>query len=208
MLKEYFEELKSKRIYIIGIGVSNTPLIEKMLDFGLCVTACDKREREAFGDLIESLEDRGLSVHLGSDYLDYLDDADVIFRTPGMRPDLPQLLQAVERGAELTSEMEVFFELCPCRIIAVTGSDGKTTTTTIISGLLDAAGYRTFVGGNIGRPLLCDVDEMHPDDIVVVELSSFQLMTMQRSASMVNIPSAVVSPGAIPSISENLSIIC
>lgn len=183
-LEEYFDSLKGKHIVIIGIGVSNTPLIEKMLDAGLAVTACDKRERTAFGGLIESLEQRGLKVRLGADYLEDLDGADLIFRTPGMRPDLPQLLRAVENGAVLTSEMEVFFELCPCRIIAVTGSDGKTTTTTIIAGLLKAAGYRTFVGGNIGRPLLCDVDEMHPDDMVVLELSSFQLMTMKQSASV------------------------
>lgn len=183
-LQEYFEALKGKHVVIIGIGVSNTPLIEKMLEAGVDVTACDKREREAFGGMIERLEQRGLCVHLGADYLNYLDGADVIFRTPGMRPDLPQLQQAVENGAELTSEMEVFLDLCPCRIIAVTGSDGKTTTTTIIAGLLKAAGYRTFVGGNIGHPLLCEVDDIHPDDMVVLELSSFQLMTMKRSASI------------------------
>ena len=183
-LQEYFDTLKGKRIFVIGIGVSNTPLIEKMLDAGLDVTACDKRERGAFGGAIEQLEERGLRTWLGADYLEHLGHADVIFRTPGMRPDLPQLVRAVDRGAELTSEMEAFFSLCPCRIIAVTGSDGKTTTTTIIAGLLKAAGYRVFVGGNIGRPLLCDVDEIHPDDIVVLELSSFQLMTMKQSPSV------------------------
>ena len=183
-LEEYFGSLKGKHIFIIGIGVSNTPLIEKMLDAGLSVTACDKREREAFNGLIEALERRGLKTCLGADYLEHLDGADIIFRTPGMRPDLPQLVKAMENGAELTSEMETFFQLCPCKIIAVTGSDGKTTTTTIIAGLLKAAGYRTFVGGNIGHPLLCEVDDMHPDDMVVLELSSFQLMTMKQSASI------------------------
>ena len=184
VLQDYFGTLRNKRIFIIGMGVSNMPLIENMLDAGLSVTACDKREREAFGGKIEALEQRGLSVYLGSDYLDHLAGAQIIFRTPGIRPDLPQLRQAVEEGAELTSEMEIFFRLCPCRIIAVTGSDGKTTTTSIIAGLLKAAGYRTFVGGNIGRPLLCEVDEINPDDIVVLELSSFQLMTMVQSASI------------------------
>ncbi len=183
-LQSYFNTLRNKKVVVIGMGVSNMPLIEKMLDAGLNVVACDKRARDAFGGQIEQLEHRGLKVCLGADYLEQLDGADVIFRTPGMRPDLPQLVRAVESGAELTSEMEVFFRLCPCRIIAVTGSDGKTTTTTIIAGLLKAAGYRTFVGGNIGHPLLCEVDEIHPDDMVVLELSSFQLMTMKESASI------------------------
>ena len=183
-LQDYLNTLRDKKVVVIGMGVSNMPLIEKMLEAGLRVTACDKRQRDAFGGRIEELEQRGLTVCLGSDYLEHLDGADLIFRTPGMRPDLPQLVKAVEDGAVLTSEMEVFFQLCPCRIIAVTGSDGKTTTTTIIAGLLKEAGYRTFVGGNIGHPLLCEVDEIHPDDMVVLELSSFQLMTMQQSASI------------------------
>lgn len=183
-LQNYFDTLKNKRLYVIGMGVSNMPLIEKMLDAGLDVTACDRRLRSAFGGKIEALEERGLSVCLGDDYLDHLDGAQVIFRTPGMRPDLPQLVAAIEQGAQLTSEMEVFFQLCPCKIIAVTGSDGKTTTTSIIAGLLKAAGYRTFVGGNIGHPLLCEVDDINPDDMVVLELSSFQLMTMRQSASV------------------------
>ncbi len=183
-LQGYFDTLRNKRIFVIGMGVSNMPLIEKMLDAGLSVTGCDKRERAAFNGQIEALEQRGLTVCLGEDYLDHLEGAQVVFRTPGMRPDLPQLRHAVECGAELTSEMEVFFQLCPCRIIAVTGSDGKTTTTSMIAGMLKAAGYRTFVGGNIGHPLLCEVDDIHPDDMVVLELSSFQLMTMQQSASV------------------------
>lgn len=184
VLQAYFRFLKGQRIAVIGIGVSNTPLIERMLQAGLSVMACDRRQREDFNGLIEKLERRGLDVCLGPGYLDRLDEADVIFRTPGLRPDVPQLARAVERGAELTSEMEVFLSLCPCRIIAVTGSDGKTTTTTIIAGLLNAAGYRTFVGGNIGHPLLCEVDEIRPDDVVVLELSSFQLLTMRQSPSI------------------------
>lgn len=183
-LQEYLNTLRDKKVVVIGMGVSNMPLIEKLLEVGLSVMACDKRQKEAFGGRIEELEQRGLSVCLGADYLEHLEGADVIFRTPGMRPDLPQLIKAIEAGAVLTSEMEVFFQLCPCRIIAVTGSDGKTTTTTIIAGLLKEAGYRTFVGGNIGHPLLCEVDEIHPDDMVVLELSSFQLMTMKQSASV------------------------
>ena len=106
---------------------------------------------------------------------------DVIFRTPGLRPDVPQLLAAQRQGSTLTSEMEVFFQVCPCHMIAVTGSDGKTTTTTIIAELLKAAGRTVHVGGNIGQPLLCQADDMEPEDWAVLELSSFQLMTMDRS---------------------------
>ena len=180
-LKGYMDSLKGKRVAVIGLGVSNTPLVEKLLDAGVSVLVCDKRERDDFDGLIESLERRGLKTALGPDYLDHLDGADVIFRTPGLRPDVPQISKAVEEGARLTSEMEAFVDLCPCRIIAVTGSDGKTTTTTVIAGMLKAAGYRVFMGGNIGNPLLCRIDEIRPDDMVVLELSSFQLLTMRQS---------------------------
>lgn len=180
-LDEYLETLKGKHVAVLGIGISNRPLIELLLRTGVNVTACDKRERSAFDGLIEELEHKGATCCLGTDYLEHLDSMDIIFRTPGMRPDLPQLEQAKAHGAEITSEMEVFFSVCPCRIIAVTGSDGKTTTTTIIAGLLEASGYRTFVGGNIGHPLLSQAGEMRPDDMVVLELSSFQLMTMRQS---------------------------
>lgn len=184
ILQEYFASLRGKKVAVIGIGVSNTPLIRRLLEAGISVMACDKRERAEFDGLMEELEQAGLEAVLGKGYLDRLDGVDMIFRTPGMRPDLPQLLSAVENGAELTSEMEVFLSLCPCRVIAVTGSDGKTTTTSIIAGLLKAAGYHVFVGGNIGHPLLCEVDDIRPDDIVVLELSSFQLMTMKQSPSI------------------------
>lgn len=180
-LKRYFETMKGKRVAVIGLGVSNRPLVEGLLDAGIPVLACDKRQREDFGGLIEALERRGMTAALGPGYLDRLDGSDVIFRTPGLRPDVPQIERAVAAGARLTSEMEAFLDLCPCRIIAVTGSDGKTTTTTIIAGLLKAAGYRTFVGGNIGTPLLCRLDDIRPDDMVVLELSSFQLMTVRQS---------------------------
>jgi UDP-N-acetylmuramoylalanine--D-glutamate ligase len=179
-LADYVQSVKNKKVAVIGIGVSNTPLIELLLDGGVAVTACDKSERAKLGATADALEKKGACLHLGPDYLKGL-DADIIFRTPGMRPDLPELKEAVGRGAVLTSEMEVFFDVCPCRIIAVTGSDGKTTTTTIISKLLAAEGYTVHLGGNIGMPLLARADEMTPADIAVLELSSFQLMTMKKS---------------------------
>ena len=179
-LRDYIESLQHKTVAVIGIGVSNTPLLELLLAEGIRVTACDKRSREQMGEQAEQLEQLGCELHLGADYLKDL-DADVIFRTPGLRPDVPEIAACVGRGAVLTSEMEVFFEVCPCPIIAVTGSDGKTTTTTIIAELLKAAGKRVWVGGNIGHPLLCEADGMLATDYAVLELSSFQLMTMKHS---------------------------
>ena len=179
-LREYVDSIRNKRVAVIGIGVSNTPLLDMLLAEGIRVTACDKRTREQMGQQAEELERRGCTLHLGEDYLKGL-DADVIFRTPGLRPDVPEISACVARGADLTSEMEVFFRVCPCSIIAVTGSDGKTTTTTIIAELLKSAGKHVWVGGNIGHPLLCEADGMLQTDYAVLELSSFQLMTMTRS---------------------------
>ena len=179
-LQEYLHSLKNKTVAVIGIGVSNTPLLRLLLKNGISVTACDKRLRADLGELADELEQGGAKLQLGADYLEGLDQ-DVIFRTPGMRPDVPQLLAAREKGSVITSEMEVFFDVCPCSIIAVTGSDGKTTTTTMIAELLRASGRTVHVGGNIGKPLLAEAGDMDSSDSVVLELSSFQLMTMHKS---------------------------
>ena len=179
-LHQYLDTLKNKTVAVVGIGVSNTPWLRRLLQEGIRVAACDKRSRDALGTLAEELEKAGCRLQLGENYLQGLNQ-DVIFRTPGLRPDVPELLAAKARGSEITSEMEVFFEVCPCTLLAVTGSDGKTTTTTIIAELLKAAGKTVHVGGNIGNPLLCRADEMHPEDYAVLELSSFQLMTMTHS---------------------------
>ncbi len=178
--EEYLSSLRNKTVAVIGIGVSNRPLIELLLSRGVAVTACDKKDRAALGPLAEELVGKGCRLRLGPDYLKNLTE-DVIFRTPGMRPDLPELNAAVKRGSTLISEMEVFFEVCPCPILAVTGSDGKTTTTTIIAELLRAAGKTVHLGGNIGHPLLSETGGMKAEDAAVLELSSFQLMTMTRS---------------------------
>lgn len=176
--EEYLSSLKGKTVGVIGVGVSNRPLIEKLLERGIDVTARDKKED--LGELGQALTAQGCKLRLGSEYLADLHE-DVIFRTPGLRPDVPELAAAVAGGSVITSEMEAFFAVCPCPILAVTGSDGKTTTTTIISKLLAAEGKIVHVGGNIGHPLLCDTPEIAPEDMAVLELSSFQLMTMQTS---------------------------
>lgn len=176
-LNEYVNSIKDKRIAVIGVGVSNTPLINLLLSCGCNVTVCDKRSLGEMGMEALDLINRGAKLKLGEDYLEGLDH-DIIFRTPGLMPFDPHLEAAKARGSLITSEMEVFFALCPCKTIAVTGSDGKTTTTTIISELLKAAGYRVHLGGNIGHPLLCEIPETVADDIAVLELSSFQLHSM------------------------------
>ena len=153
-LSEYIDSVKSKSIAVIGIGVSNTPLIELLARNGCDVTACDKRSLDALEGEGEKLLEMGVKLRLGETYLDDLHQ-DIIFRTPGLMPFDPHLEAAKARGSVITSEMELFFALCPCKIIAVTGSDGKTTTTTIISELLKAEGKRVHLGGNIGHPLLC-----------------------------------------------------
>ncbi len=176
-LREYISGIKDKRIAVIGIGVSNEPLIELLLKSGCHVTACDKRSLEEMGEEGRKLLDMGAELKLGEDYLEGLDQ-DIIFRTPGLMPFEPHLEAAKARGSLITSEMEVFMALCPCPMIAVTGSDGKTTTSTIISELLKASGYNVHLGGNIGHPLLCETGEIGPEDIAVLELSSFQLHSM------------------------------
>lgn len=178
--EEFYRSVKGKTAAFCGLGGSNLPLVKLFAKHGAIVTARDKRSEEKLGDTAKELKELGVRLVLGEGYLDNLNE-EIIFRTPGMKYYLPQLNEARARGAAVTSEMEVFFDLCPCKIIAVTGSDGKTTTTTVISKILEAAGKKVHVGGNIGTPLMPQIDEIGPDDIVVAELSSFQLISMRRS---------------------------
>ena len=184
---EYFDALQGKTVGVLGLGVSNRPLTRLLLEHGCRVLGCDRTPREKLDDEVLELERMGAELHLGDSYLERV-NADVVFRTPGMHPDHPALEQLRRGGAQITSEMEVFFELCPCRIIAITGSDGKTTTTTLVAEMLKAQGYTVWLGGNIGKPLLADIPRMGQEDYAVVELSSFQLMDMRRSA-----PRAVIT---------------
>ena len=194
--------LKGGRCTVLGYGVSNRPLVEWLISRGAsAVTVRDKSPRETLekNGSVARLEALGVTLLCGESYLEGL-DGDVIFRTPGMRPDLPEIQAAVERGAILTSEMELFLALTEARVIAISGSDGKTTTTTLTSRILTEAckrrGYgKVYLGGNIGNPLLPQVEDMTPDDFAVVELSSFQLMTMGRGAG--------VTRGALTNITPN-----
>ncbi len=177
-LNEYVNSIKDKRIAVIGYGVSNAPLIKLLLCCGCKVTVCDRRSMADMGMEALELINKGATLKLGESYLEGLNH-DIIFRTPGLMPFDEHLVKAQQQGSVVTSEMEVFFSLCPCRIIAITGSDGKTTTSTIIAELLKAAGYRVHLGGNIGHPLLCETPDIKSDDIAVLELSSFQLHSMR-----------------------------
>ena len=176
----FFEAVKGKTVAFIGIGTSNLPLIKLFADKGARVLACDRKDFEALGENGVKAKEYGAELILGDGYLNDI-EADVVFRSPGTPFYKEELTKLRECGTVLTSEMEVFFDLCPCHTIAVTGSDGKTTTTTIISEILKAAGKTVYLGGNIGKPLLPEIESVRPDDFAVVELSSFQLISMRKS---------------------------
>ncbi len=181
-LTEYKSALRGKKISVIGVGVSNIPLIRFLTENGAVVTAHDKKNSEALGDKFTQLSALGVEFVLGEDYLGNIPQGtEVIFKTPGLRGDVPELQKAREKGIEVTSEMELFFELCPCEIIAVTGSDGKTTTTTLIGEILKKEGYTCHIGGNIGKPLVAELENIKPEHKAVLELSSFQLFSMKKS---------------------------
>lgn len=189
MLNSNFENFKTNikncKIAIIGIGVSHTPLVNFLYKLGAKITVFDRADKTKISKKISEFDDFEIEFSLGEGYLDGLKNGfDYIFRTPGMRPDVPEILEAVDAGAILTSEMEVFMKLCPAQIFGVTGSDGKTTTSTIISKMLETEGFSCWIGGNIGRPLLDKIEDIKPDHKVILELSSFQLMTMKKSPNV------------------------
>lgn len=179
-ITRFFNFIKNKKVAFCGIGGSNLPLIKMFSQKDAIVSAHDRRNEEQLGETANELKAMGVKLCLGEDYLDKL-DADIIFRTPGMKYYLPQLNEARKKGAAVTSEMEVFFDLCPCKIYAITGSDGKTTTSTLISEMLKRSGKTVHLGGNIGKPLLPEIENINENDVAVVELSSFQLISMRKS---------------------------
>lgn len=178
----FFEALKDKKVAFIGTGVSHNELIELFVRKGIDVTVLDRKTEDKYDPgILKKFKAAGVKFVLGDEYLDSLADYDVVYRTPGMYYNHPKLVEAREQGVVITSEMESFFELCPCRIFAVTGSDGKTTTTTLISEFLKTEGYTVWLGGNIGKALLPRIESISEDDYAVVELSSFQLISMRQS---------------------------
>ncbi len=179
MLREYANEYKNKSVGFVGMGVSNLPVIRLFASAGANCTVRDKNDLSG-RDFYPELVSLGVEFITGENYLNDINEA-LLFLSPAVRPDLDGLVTARENGTRITSEMEEFFRLCPCRKIAVTGSDGKTTTTTLIAKLLEAGGYKAWLGGNIGVNLFATLDDIKPDDFAVVELSSFQLMKLSKS---------------------------
>lgn len=173
-----------KKVSVIGLGQSNQALIHYLARKGVRVIARDQKDEMGLGAAYERLSALGVEFHLGESYLEGLEASDGIFVTPGMRKDLPQLLRAKEAGVPISTEINLFFELCRAPIVGVTGSSGKTTTTSLIGAILEAAGHKTYVGGNIGNPLINSVDDISPRSAVVLELSSFQLELLERSPNV------------------------
>lgn len=180
-VENFLRSMKGKKIAFCGIGRSNLPLVSLFAKYGALITVCDKKEKDSFSsEIIELIEKSGAVLKCGEDYLENL-DIDILFRTPGMYFNQPKIKEFIKKGVVVTSEMEVFFDICPCKIYAITGTDGKTTTTTIISKVLEKNGKKVYKGGNIGTPLLPLIEEIREEDVAVVELSSFQLISMRRS---------------------------
>ena len=180
--QRFFESIKDKRVAFIGAGVSHLELIRLFLSKGINAVVCDKKDKDNFDKTVyEELSSKGADFSLGEKYLDEIFNCDIVFRTPGMYYYNEALTKARKMGIAVTSEMEVFFDLCPCTIFGVTGSDGKTTSTTLISEFLKTEGRRVHLGGNIGRALLPIIETINEDDVAVVELSSFQLISMRKS---------------------------
>lgn len=181
-IADFYNKIKGKKLAFVGIGVSHRELIFRCLEAGAHVIVCDKRSKDDIPEAAELIS-LGAAFKTGEDYLENI-DADLVFRTPGMYYNHPALIKMRESGINLTSEMELFFELCPCKIYAITGSDGKTTTSNIIAKMLEKSGKTVHLGGNLGRALLPVCDSISPDDVAVVELSSFQLISMKKSGNV------------------------
>ena len=184
-LIEFNNYLKGRSVALVGLGISNIPLIDYLHNVGAKVTVFDEREVSYIDrKIIDKIINYGMEYYFGEDYLDELDEFDMIFRSPSCLPNQPDLVMEAKRGAIIMTEVEMFMELCPCKIIGVTGSDGKTTTASLVYQILKEAGYNCYLGGNMGEPLFNKIYDIKPDDIVVLELSSLQLMDMKISPNI------------------------
>ena len=181
-LNEFNNYIRFRKIAIIGLGVSNLPLMEYLYEKKANVTVFDQRDIDSISkDIMDKITTYGFSFHFGEDALKNLRGFNVIFRSPSCLPTRKELVDEAKNGAIITTEVELLMKMCPCKIVGVTGSDGKTTTTSLINAILKKAGYNTFLGGNIGTPLFTKLPDMKPEDMLVLELSSFQLMGMEIS---------------------------
>ena len=181
-LEKFEEHIKNKKIAVIGVGVSNIPLIDYLFEKKAKVTIFDDREEEKISkDIFDKIKKYKFDYYFGKRNLDNLHGFEVIFRSPSCLPTKPELVREKERGAVVTTEIEQLIKMAPCKVIGITGSDGKTTTTTLTAKILEDGGYNVYLGGNIGIPLFTKLKEIKPEDIIVLELSSFQLMDMEVS---------------------------
>ena len=181
-LQEFERYIYNKKVALIGLGISNIPLIDYFADKGAKVTVFDKKNIDEIDkNILDKITARCINFSFGEHNLVNLVGFDLILRSPTCRPDCPELKAESIRGAIITSEIELVLELCPGKVIGVTGSDGKTTTSSLIYEILKEKGYNCYLGGNIGTPLFTKLKEMKQDCFVVLELSSFQLMGIQTS---------------------------
>jgi UDP-N-acetylmuramoylalanine--D-glutamate ligase len=163
------------RALVVGLAREGTALTRFLVERGARVTVTDVKPAEALADSVAALADLPVSYTLGGHPMTLLDDADILFVSPGVPLEIPFLVEARRRGLPLSSETRLFTRLCPAMVVGITGSSGKTTTTALVGEMLKSAGWQTWVGGNIGRPLIGHLDEMRPTETVIMELSSFQL---------------------------------
>ena len=181
-LEQFEKDIEKKKIAVIGIGVSNIPLIDYLHEKKAEVSVFDDREEDKISkDILEKLKKYNFKCYFGKRNLDNLHGFYLIFRSPSCLPTKPELEKEAQRGAIITTEIEQLIKMAPCKVIGITGSDGKTTTTTLTARILEDAGYKVYLGGNIGIPLFTKLNEIKPEDLIVLELSSFQLMGMKVS---------------------------
>ena len=181
-LQEFNTYLKNRKVAVIGLGVSNIPLLDYLYNLSSKVTVFDDRNIEQIPkDVMDKITKYTFEFSFGENSLSKLVGFDIIFRSPSCMPTKPELIREAQRGAIITTEVEMLLEMAPCKTIGVTGSDGKTTTTSLIYEIVKKAGYKTYLGGNIGYPIFTKLAEMQEDDVIVLELSSFQLMNMTVS---------------------------